>query len=186
MKPLTHFQTPLETADLLLKATSDDDFEGLYAIGSDPEVWALHSDTDRYTKEKFEVYFLGGLNNSLGAYTLVYKPTQTIAGFTRYYDYDEESSSVKIGYTFLAKTFWGTGLNQALKARMIAHAFEFCDQVIFEVYEFNLRSQRAVLKLGAIEIAPKGDRKCFSIHRNHSFTSLAKWKSHWVRYCANS
>ena len=174
MVPVTHFQTPLETPHLLLRASQPHDLKTLFAIGSDPEVWSLHSETDRYTEEKFSAYFESGLRNDLGAYTLIYKPTGEVAGFTRYYDYDSAAATVKIGYTFLSKALWGKGVNQELKKAMIDHAFEGgCTQVIFEVFEQNFRSQRAVLKLGALEIEPRGDRKRFALFRTDAFSSLA-------------
>ncbi|MGA0155588.1 MAG: GNAT family N-acetyltransferase [Flavobacteriaceae bacterium] len=174
MVPIAHFKSPLETTHLFLRASQSEDLKPLFAIGSDPEVWSLHSETDRYTKEKFSAYFESGLCNELGAYTLIYKSTGEVAGFTRYYDYDSVATTVKIGYTFLSKVLWGKGLNQELKKAMIDHAFEGgCTQVIFEVFERNFRSQRAVLKLGALEIEPRGDRKRFALFRTDAFSSLA-------------
>jgi RimJ/RimL family protein N-acetyltransferase len=162
-----HFKVPLQTSNLYLKPSIMKDLESLYEIGSDPEVWSMHSEKDRYNKDKFYHYFISGLNNNLGAFTLTLKNTQEVVGFTRYYDYEQISSSVKIGYTFLSKVLWGKGINQEVKKAMISHAFEVCDKVIFEVFENNYRSQRAVLKLGAVEIEPKGDRKCFVVFQDN-------------------
>lgn len=175
MVPIAHFKTPLETPHLLLRVSQPQDLKSLFAIGSDPEIWSFHSETDRYTEKKFSAYFESGLRNDLGAYTLVYKPTGAVVGFTRFYDYDLSTAAVKIGYTFLSKVLWGRGVNGELKKAMIDHAFEGgCTQVIFEVFEQNFRSQRAVLKLGALEIEPRGDRKRFALFRTNTFSSLAK------------
>ena len=57
MVPIAHFKTPPETTHLLLRASQSQDLNQLFAIGSDPEVWSLHSETDRYTEEKFSAYF---------------------------------------------------------------------------------------------------------------------------------
>jgi RimJ/RimL family protein N-acetyltransferase len=57
MVPIAHFKTPLETTHLLLRVFQSQDLNQLFAIGSDPEVWSLHSETDRYTEEKFSAYF---------------------------------------------------------------------------------------------------------------------------------
>ena len=163
----SHFKIPLRTSNLCLKPSTMEDFGSLYQIGSDPEVWSMHSEKDRYQKDKFYQYFLSGINNKLGAFTLILKDTQEIVGFTRYYDYNRINSSVKIGYTFLSKVLWGKGINQEVKKVMLSHALEVCDKVIFEVFEKNYRSQRAVLKLGAVEVEPKGDRKCFVVFGNN-------------------
>ena len=173
----------LQTDRLILRSAIETDFEDLFALGSDPEVWALHSEKDRYTLSKFKNYFEGGLNNDLGAYTITYRPENRIIGFTRYYDLTLEANSVKIGYTFIAKEFWGTGINTELKLVLLNHAFTQVSRVIFEVFEQNIRSQKAVLKLGAEEIEPLGDRKRFVIEKqlfkrniNDALSSIPKTK----------
>jgi N-acetyltransferase len=155
----------LQTDRLILRSAIETDFEDLFALGSDPEVWALHSEKDRYTLPKFKSYFEGGLNNDLGAYAITYLPENRIIGFTRYYDFKPETNSVKIGYTFIAKEFWGTGINTELKLVLLDHAFTQINKVIFEIFEQNIRSQKAVLKLGAAEIEPLGDRRRFVIEK---------------------
>jgi RimJ/RimL family protein N-acetyltransferase len=57
MVPIAHFKTPPETTHLLLRVSQSQDLKPLFAIGSDPEVWSLQSETDRYTEEKFNAYF---------------------------------------------------------------------------------------------------------------------------------
>jgi RimJ/RimL family protein N-acetyltransferase len=59
-------------------------------------------------------------------------------------------SEVEIGFTFLEKAFWGGTYNGELKRLMLDHAFQFVDQVVFVVGENNLRSQKALQKIGAI------------------------------------
>ena len=43
----------------------------------------------------------------------------------------------------------GTRVNPEIKYLMLRHAFNFVDSVVFKVGAQNVRSQRAVLKLGA-------------------------------------
>ncbi len=71
-------------------------------------------------------------------------------GTTRYVDWDALKKSVEIGYTFLAKSLWGTGLNREIKALMMAHAMLKAHKIIFRVGEENRRSQRALEKLGIL------------------------------------
>ena len=56
-----------------------------------------------------------------------------------------------IGYTFIARSTWGRQYNRALKTLML-HAFRFVDRVIFHVGASNLRSRKAMEKLGGIYI----------------------------------
>jgi len=56
---------------------------------------------------------------------------------------------VEIGWTFLERAFWGGTYNREMKSLMLDHAFKFVDRVVFVVGENNLRSQRALQKIGA-------------------------------------
>jgi RimJ/RimL family protein N-acetyltransferase len=73
-------------------------------------------------------------------------------GSSRYYDYKPEQSRIAIGYTFLARKFWGGQYNAAIKRLMLEHAFQFVDSVVFHIGPTNFRSQHAILKLGAMKI----------------------------------
>ena len=71
-----------------------------------------------------------------------------IIGSSRYYGYDGERSEIEIGWTFLARAYWGGVYNRELKQLMLRHAFGFVDRVIFLVGPQNFRSQRAMEKIG--------------------------------------
>ncbi|MEO8761064.1 MAG: GNAT family N-acetyltransferase [Bacteroidia bacterium] len=57
-----------------------------------------------------------------------------------------------IGYTFIDRNYWGKNYNKALKSLMINHAFSFVNYVLFHVGANNLRSQKAMGKIGGIKI----------------------------------
>ena len=56
---------------------------------------------------------------------------------------------MEIGWTFLERVFWGGTYNRELKSLMLDHAFRFVDRVLFVVGENNIRSQKALEKIGA-------------------------------------
>src|SRR5205807_7448323 len=56
---------------------------------------------------------------------------------------------VEVGWTFLEREFWDGTYNRELKQLMLEHAFRFVDRVLFVVGEQNLRSQKALAKIGA-------------------------------------
>ena len=66
-------------------------------------------------------------------------------------------SEIEIGWTFLARSHWGGAYNRELKRLMMAHAFKFVDNVILFVGATNLRSQRAVEKIGGVRAGTKSD-----------------------------
>ena len=85
-----------------------------------------------------------------GAFVIIDKESQQIIGSTRFHGYDPEKSEIEIGWTFLARKYWGGRYNRELKQVMLAHAFKFVERVVFYVGETNIRSQKATEKIGGI------------------------------------
>jgi RimJ/RimL family protein N-acetyltransferase len=127
------------------------DFEELYAVASDPLIWEQHPNPDRYKKEVFEVYFKGAIASG-GAFLIKDPSTNDILGCTRFYDFIKTEKSVLIGYTFFSRSCWGKGINHVVKNLMLNYAFQFVDKVIFHVGANNIRSQKAMEKLGAVNL----------------------------------
>ncbi len=103
----------------------------------------------RWKPDIFKVFFEKALSSE-GAYAVLDNESGAIIGSSRYYDFDASQKHVFVGYTFLARRFWGKKFNFELKQLMLAHAFTFADRVLFHTSEQNLRSQRAIEKLGAV------------------------------------
>lgn len=78
-----------------------------------------------------------------------------MVGTSRYYGYEAERSEVEIGWTFLARSHWGGEVNGEVKRLMLEHAFASVERVVFFVALDNLRSRRAVEKLGATFVGPR-------------------------------
>ncbi len=57
---------------------------------------------------------------------------------------------MEIGWTFLARDYWGGSYNFEIKQLMLDHAFLFVDTVVFWVGEDNMRSRRATEKIGGV------------------------------------
>jgi RimJ/RimL family protein N-acetyltransferase len=125
------------------------DWDDLFAVASDPFIWEQHPESDRYKEDVFKIFFSDALESG-GAFVIVDK-SQQIIGSTRFYGYDPEKSEVEIGWTFLARKYWGGRYNRELKQLMLDHAFKFVESVIFYVGENNIRSQKATEKIGAIK-----------------------------------
>lgn len=140
-------QPVLDGPRLRLRPLKPADFEKLYACASDPLIWALHPASDRHKPDVFDAFFEQGLK-SKGALVIVDKSTGAIIGTSRYYNL-ERRSSVAIGFTFLTRAYWGGDYNRELKYLMLDHAFIYVQRVLFHVGEHNLRSRRAMEKIGA-------------------------------------
>lgn len=140
---------PSLTGDLIkLRPIREEDFDELFECAADPRVWEQHPQSDRYKLDVFEKFFQGALD-SKGGFVVIDKVTGKIIGSSRYYDWDPEAKRITIGYTFLRCDYWGGKFNRELKTLMISHAFQFADEIFFEIGANNLRSRKAIEKIGA-------------------------------------
>ncbi|TQS44836.1 bifunctional pyridoxamine 5'-phosphate oxidase family protein/GNAT family N-acetyltransferase [Cryptosporangium phraense] len=83
-------------------------------------------------------------------------------GSTSFYDIAPERPSLAIGYTFLGKPWWRTGVNTESKILLLDHAFGTlgAERVTWHTDDLNLRSQAAIERLGATrEGALRRDRR---------------------------
>lgn len=124
------------------------DFEALYAAAADPLVWEQHPEPLRWQRAVFSRLF-DRLLASGGALVVIDNASQAVIGSSSYYDHRPDSADIVIGYTFLARQYWGGQYNAELKLLMLRHAFQFVETVWFHVGKQNLRSQRAMTKIGA-------------------------------------
>lgn len=144
------WQPILENELVLLRPTRYSDYEELYQAASDPLIWEQHPAYNRHERAEFNSFFEDSIACGK-SFVIIDKRTGKIIGSTRYYDYEPENSSVKIGFTFLDRAHWGGSFNAANKQLLIDHAFRFVDKVIFEIAEENIRSQKGNLRLGMQE-----------------------------------
>ena len=141
---------PTLTGTLLeLRPLRPEDFDDLYAVASDPGIWEQHPANDRHKKEVFEGFFRDALASG-GAFVVIDRSTGRMIGSSRYYGLDEARSEVEIGWSFLARAYWGGAYNREMKELMLRHAFQCVRSVVFLVGPNNVRSQRAMEKIGGV------------------------------------
>jgi N-acetyltransferase len=131
------------------------DFDALYQVARDPLVWEQHPVRDRYRRDVFARFFAESMTS--GGALAVISTSGDVIGSSRFHGYDEHRSEVEIGWTFLARSFWGGQANGQLKALMLGHAFRFVERVVFLVSPENRRSQRALEKIGAVRAGTRPD-----------------------------
>ena len=142
-------QPTLAGEHLTLRPLRPDDREALWSAARDPLIWELHPDQTRYHREGFELFFAGLLEEP-GSLAVVHNASGRVIGVTRYYDWEPQQREVAIGYTFLTREFWGGRANREMKQLLIEHAAPHVDAIWFHVGKHNLRSRRAMEKLGAV------------------------------------
>jgi len=138
-----------------------DDWEGLFAAASDPLIWEQHPARDRFQEDVFREFFREALETA-SAFVVIDRKTGKIIGSSRYFGFDPQESVVEIGWTFLARAFWGGEYNRELKRLMLDNAFRFVDRVVFVIGVTNFRSQKAIEKIGGVrcgrrdKVVPRG------------------------------
>ena len=146
-----NLQPFLEDDLVTLEPLLNSDFEVLYKIASDPLIWEQHQDNQRYTLEGFTNFFERAMQ-SRAALKILSKEGKEVIGSSRYKLISQKEGVVEIGWTFIARKYWGGKYNRAIKRLMINHALVHFKKVVFYVNEKNTRSRRAMEKLGGILI----------------------------------
>ena len=173
-----NLQPTLQNDLLKLRPLVADDFDALYAAANDPKIWDQHFDK-RNELPNFKKFFSEGLD-SKGALVAVHKNSNKIIGTSRYYQYEGFPDGIEIGWTFLARQYWGGMYNKMMKKMMIDHALKAVSTVYLMVDKNNFRSQKAVGKIGGRLLTEK-EKENHPVTRpsNYIFiVSRDQWKAH--------
>jgi RimJ/RimL family protein N-acetyltransferase len=142
-----NLQPTLSNCVVSVRPLTPGDWDALYAVASDPPLWANHPEPDRWQEPVFRLFFNQALDSG-GALIAIDAGTGKVIGSSRYDLGRAGPKEIEIGWTFLARSHWGGRTNAALKRLMIQHALNEFDQVIFWIGENNIRSRRALEKIG--------------------------------------
>jgi RimJ/RimL family protein N-acetyltransferase len=148
-------QPILRGALVELRPLRSEDYRELHGVAADPLIWEQHPARNRHEATVFREFFDESLASG-GALLATEAGTRRVIGSSRFHGYSEERSEVEIGWTFLARSHWGGRYNGELKRLMLQHAFRFVETVVFFVSPGNVRSQRAMVKIGGV-LEPEPD-----------------------------
>ncbi|MBA4241412.1 MAG: N-acetyltransferase [Sphingobacteriaceae bacterium] len=141
-------QQVLENNEVILTPLVDEYYNQLLNTSLDPILWEHHPISNAYTTVGFDKFYKEA--KAIGSLVIIDKIKDNVIGSTRFYNYNELESSVVIGHTFIAREYWGSGYNKSIKKLMLDYAFTHVNKVVFYVVEENIRSQKALEKLGAV------------------------------------
>ncbi len=139
-----------------LRPLRADDYDALYAVASDPLIWEQHPANNRHEPGVFREFFADAMASG-GALLATDATTGTVIGSSRYHDFDAARRDVEIGWSFLGRAYWGGRYNGEMKRLMLTHAFGSVDTVLFLIGPRNIRSQRAVERLGGVRAGMRND-----------------------------
>jgi RimJ/RimL family protein N-acetyltransferase len=148
---------PILSGDLVaLRPLRAEDYPSLHAVAMDPLIWIQHPDSNRHEESVFRGFFQDALASG-GTLVALDRASSRIIGSSRYHGYDAVRCEVEIGWTFLARSHWGGRYNGEMKRLMLTHAFRYVDRVVFLVGPQNVRSQRAVERIGGAHVGTRLD-----------------------------
>ena len=101
-----NFQPALNGNNVSIRPLFESDFDGLYNCAADKKLWEGHPAKDRYKKEEFKKWFKSAKGSNT---TLVFldNATNEVIGSSRFYTVDSDPNDISIGYTFIARRYWG-------------------------------------------------------------------------------
>jgi RimJ/RimL family protein N-acetyltransferase len=141
-------QPVLEGERLYLRPLTEADWDALYAVASDRELWAAHPAHDRWREPVFRAFFDEALAQG-GALAIVDKASGEVIGSSRFHAYDPaDGGTVEIGWSFLPRAYWGRGYNAEFKRVMLEHVFKSVERVRFRVGAENAISRKAMANIG--------------------------------------
>ncbi len=147
MNPTFEFQPTLKGELVTMRPYSDLDWAALLSVASDTLIWEQHPIHRNWS----EAVFRKSIEDALGEHgSLVATETATgrIIGHSRYSTRYVQSGELEIGWSFLARRYWGGRWNREMKRLMIAHALADWPMAVFRIGEHNLRSRLALERLG--------------------------------------
>jgi N-acetyltransferase len=167
------FQPKLDGDLVGMRPMQREDWDALLAVASDPLIWELHPVRCRYQEIVFR-QFVEETFADQGGLVALDKDTREIIGFSRYSAQYVEPGEIEIGWTFLARAYWGGAHNRDMKRIMLAHALASYDRALFRVGEDNLRSRGAMEKIGGQLIDRQQSIKIGDRDVNHLFYQIAR------------
>ena len=162
----------LEGQHARLEPLSHDHLAGLARVGLDPEIWDLNP-RNITSQADLQAYVDDAVADAEHGITLPFaivgKDAGHAIGSTRFGNIDRRNRRLEIGWTWLGRKWWRTGVNTEVKSLLLTHAFEDlgCARVELKTDTLNRRSRDAILRLGAIEEG---------VLRKHIRTDSGRWR----------
>jgi RimJ/RimL family protein N-acetyltransferase len=124
-----------------LEPLGDEHVGALKAAAADPDVW-------RWLSTGFDEWLADALGQTEDAVFAVLREGVAV-GSTRYLSIAPEHRRLEIGWTWLARKVWGTGVNVEAKLLLLEHAFEELGAVRVE-FKTDARNERSRAALAAL------------------------------------
>jgi N-acetyltransferase len=126
----------------------------LISFSANPEIWE-HLPREIFTREEMMQWYRQTKEEEATGkvipFLIQHMESGEIMGSTRILDLDVMNRRAEIGWTWINPKYFGTKINTEAKLLLLNYAFRILrlNRIQFRADERNIRSQRAIVKLGA-------------------------------------
>ncbi|MBA0884676.1 GNAT family N-acetyltransferase [Flavobacterium undicola] len=145
----------LENESILLRPLSIDDIDKIESISYNKELGEFGARVKN--RNDLTDYFSFCLNSKkekeLYPLIIIRKEDNSPIGLTMFGNFSFQNKRLEIGWTWIGKKFQGTGINVICKELLLDYCFDTLNlrRVEFKIDVKNLKSQKAIEKIGAIK-----------------------------------
>jgi RimJ/RimL family protein N-acetyltransferase len=146
----------LEGAHVRLEPLAAKHAADLFELSRDPEIWKLVVAPPIQTLDEMKTWISAAEKQTAAGtniwFAAVRRKDDRAVGVTSYLNVSPRDRGVEIGGTWYAREVWRTAVNTECKYLLLRHAFESLGYVRVQIKtdERNVRSQRAIERLGAV------------------------------------
>ncbi len=147
----------LEGGHVRLEPLAQKHADDLFRVAQHPEIWELMIAPPPKTREEMrdsiEQCMQSAARGERVWFAIIRRADHRAVGMTSYMDIHRADRGLEIGGTWLTPSVWRTPINTECKYLLLRHAFETldCIRVQLKTDARNLRSQRAIERLGALK-----------------------------------
>jgi RimJ/RimL family protein N-acetyltransferase len=150
-----HIPVSLTGEHVRLEPMEEKHTDGLAAIGLQASIWEHMLYGEMITKEDMRVWVRDILSRAKQGtdlpFVVIHLASGKVAGATRYLNMQPDQRGLEIGGTWYGLEYQRTMVNTECKYLLLKYAFETldCIRVQFKTDSRNIRSQRAIERIGA-------------------------------------
>jgi RimJ/RimL family protein N-acetyltransferase len=157
----------LEGSVIKLVPMKEEHKQDLAKVLNNPLIWEYtwrKITTAEQVEQLIEAALVNRERGSDIPFVIIEQSTGKIAGTTRIMHLDRTHRNAEVGCTWISPDYWRTAVNTESKALLLRYCFEELGlvRVNFSIISNNLRSQRAIERVGAVREG---------LLRNHRITS---------------
>lgn len=151
-RPITLEAKHVRLEPLALKHADD-----LFAASRDAEIWKWLIAPPIQTLDEMRAWIEKAEEQTVAGtqvwFAIIRRADNRAVGVTSYLNISRADRGLEIGGTWLTPEVWRTAINTECKYLLLRHAFESlgCLRVQLKTDERNVRSQRAIERLGAVK-----------------------------------